>query len=116
MNKVELHSDIKLTVFGRNVVVKDDIKTDKEGVLKSPIPARWQSKKDNRFDIKKGRNLAPEWVLDVPLVKGAIAAKKMTKGNTITPKNSIKEKAKKKTAKKVEVKDAELPKPDKDEK
>lgn len=119
MNKVKLHSEIKIEVFGPNKI-KDmsdkAVKLTKEQKIETVEP-KWQTNKKNRVLIKKGQNIVPEECLEWSMVKTCLDKGIMTKGDVIKDSSSkSKPKPKPKTKPEPKKKDTEkeesLPKPE----
>ena len=107
----KLASTIAIEVFGKNSPKTSDVQKDKDGKIIT-VAAKWQSNRKNRFNIKKGENIVPEWVLEVPMVKHCLTSTpaKMTKGALVSApvaKKAPKKKAPKKPAVDVVDKEAE---------
>lgn len=120
MNIYKLASTINIEVFGVNHIgsiekmsdsqrKKLGIQLDKDGKIIS-IPPKWQTNKKNRFNIRKGENKVPEWVLEVPIVKSCVKKGKMTVGEMVKGTEKPKKKAptKKKGTKKKPPKPTEI--------
>ncbi|RLI51994.1 hypothetical protein DRO61_00900 [Candidatus Bathyarchaeota archaeon] len=110
MKTIRIQSQIAITVFKPNIVDKKQVIKHQNEVgtvmIKKVIP-KWHAK-DGRFDIKKGFNVCPAWVLKVSQIKS-----QMRKGlmSLVASPEEVKKpvKVKKPRAKKAKAKKEVLP-------